>query len=125
MTPSDRDIAALQGRWEQTGLEVDGVIDPPDSFGVDLRTTIAGLEFTVRAPDGTVVLAGAFELDASTEPKSIDWIDSMGEDTGKRLRAIYTLDGDRFVFNVGGEVRPTIFKTVVGQTMRTMRRARS
>ena len=120
MTPSERDIAALQGRWEQTGLEVDGVIDPPDAYGTDLRTTIAEDRFTVHAPDGTVVLAGAFMIDASTEPKSIDWIDSMGEDIGVRLRAIYTLDGDRFVFNVGGDVRPTVFKTVVGQTMRAL-----
>ncbi len=34
----------------------------------------------------------------------------------------YTLDGDRLVFNVGGEVRPTVFVTVAGQTMRSMRR---
>src|SRR4051812_45816895 len=98
MTASEHDIAALQGTWTQTALEVDGVVNPVDSYGTDLRTTFAGMQWTVRAPDGTIVLAGAFTLDASTEPKSIDWLDSMGDDAGKTLPAIYTLDGDRFVF---------------------------
>jgi uncharacterized protein (TIGR03067 family) len=116
------DLVALQGTWEQTALEVDGVIDPPDSYGTGLRTTFEGTQWTVHAPDGTVVLAGAFTLDAST--KTIDWIDSMGEDAGKTLPAIYELDGDNFRFVAGneGEPRPTMFRTVAGQTMRAFRR---
>jgi uncharacterized protein (TIGR03067 family) len=126
MTDSERDIATLQGRWEQTALEVDGVSDPVDSYGSDLVTTFAGTEFTVRAPDGTVVLAGAFTLDASTTPKSITWIDSMGEDTGKQLPAIYVLEPDHFRFIAGNEgaPRPVEFNTIPGQTMRTFRRLR-
>ncbi|CAN5922838.1 hypothetical protein BH11MYX3_BH11MYX3_39250 [soil metagenome] len=121
---SERDIAALQGIWEQTALEADGVTDPTDSYGTDLLTTFAGHEFTVRAPDGTIVLAGTFTLDASTDPRSITWIDSMGADRGKQLPAIYTLDGDRFTFIAGEEdaPRPQVFETAPGQTMRTMRR---
>lgn len=124
MDLSERDLAALQGLWEQTALEVDGIADPPDSYGTDLITTFAGKQFTVRAPDGTVVLAGAFLLDASTTPKSITWIDSMGEDQGKHLPAIYELDGDRLQFIVANEgaPRPRELKTVPGLTMRTMRR---
>ena len=121
---SERDIARLQGVWEQVGLEVDGVSDPPDSYGSDLLTTFADNQFTVRAPDGTVVLAGSFTLDASTVPKSITWVDSMGDDVGKQLPAIYTLEHDRFVFIAGdeGKPRPQVFKTVPGQTMRILRR---
>ncbi len=121
---SEHDIAALQGDWEQIGLEVDGVANPPDDYGTDLLTTIAGSKFTVRAVDGTVVLAGSFTLDASTVPKSVTWIDSMGADTGKALPAIYTLDGDTFTFIAGDESapRPQRFATGAGQTMRTLRR---
>jgi uncharacterized protein (TIGR03067 family) len=122
---SERDIVGLQGVWEQIGLEVDGVSDPHDSYGADLLTTIADQQFTVHAPDGTVVLAGSFTLDAATVPKSITWVDSMGDDMGKRLPAIYELDGDTFKFIAGNEdePRPQVFKTAPGQTMRTFRRS--
>ena len=121
---SKRDLADLQGVWEQIGLEVDGVTDPPDSYGTDLRTTFEATTFTVRAPDGTIVLAGSFTLDATTVPKSITWTDSMGEDLGKHLPAIYELEGDRFLFIAGNEdkPRPQVFKTAAGQTMRSFRR---
>ena len=120
MNPSERDLAALQGVWEQVGLAADGVIDPPDSHsGPGVLCTFAGTEFSVRAPDGRLLLAGSFELDG---PGSITWIESVGEDAGKRLPASYRLDGDRFVFIAGneGEPRPTSFTTTVGQTMRTL-----
>jgi uncharacterized protein (TIGR03067 family) len=120
MDPSDRDIAALQGSWEQVGLEADGVVDPPDLHsGPGVLCTFAGHTFSVRAPDRTLLLAGSFELEASDH--SITWIDSMGDDAGKRLPASYRLEADRFVFIAGneGDARPTNFRTVVGQTMRT------
>ncbi len=68
-----------------------------------------------------------FTLDASTDPKSINWIDSMGDDAGKTLPAIYMLEGDRFVFVAGneGEPRPTVFETVPGQTLRAFRQVES
>ncbi|HEY1816421.1 MAG TPA: TIGR03067 domain-containing protein [Kofleriaceae bacterium] len=127
--PSDskRDVAALQGSWEQVAIETDGVSDPPDIHGAPgALTTFLGDQFAVRAVDGRLLLAGSFTLDASTTPKSITWIDSMGSDTGKKLPAIYRLDGDTFVFIAGdeGTPRPTVFQTVLGQTMRTFVRRR-
>lgn len=119
---SRRDVAALQGSWEQIGLEADGISDPPDIHGAPgALTTFVGDQFAVRTVDGSLLLAGAFTLDASTTPKSITWIDSMGSDTGKKLPASYKLDGDYFVFIAGdeGAPRPTVFQTVPGQTMRT------
>lgn len=121
---SERDIAALQGDWEQVALEVDGIANPPDDYGTDLVTTFTGRQFVVRAVDGTVVLAGAFTVDASTTPRSITWVDSMGTDAGKALPAIYILDGDTFTFVAGdeGAPRPQRFVTTLGQTMRILRR---
>ncbi|MFP3374189.1 TIGR03067 domain-containing protein, partial [Pseudomonas sp. SIMBA_068] len=70
---------------------------------------------------GEILLAGRFELDASTTPKSITWTDAIGEDAGKQLPASYRLDGDDFVFIAAheGMPRPTVFSTGPGQTMRT------
>ncbi len=119
MNSAERDLAALQGVWEQVGLEADGVIDPPDPHsGPGVLCTFAGTKFLVRAPDGSLLLAGSFELEGAG---SVTWIDSIGEDAGKRLPASYRLDGDRFVFIAGneGEPRPTSFSTTIGQTMRT------
>ncbi len=124
---SERDVESLQGSWAQVDLEVDGVSNPPDPHSPPGATTIfADNQFAVRTADGTEILAGTFELDATTTPKSITWIDSMGEDVGKRLPAIYTLEGDRFVFIAGNaaEPRPRVFKTAPGQTMRTFVRRR-
>ena len=119
---SRRDLALLQGVWEQTRLEADGVVNPPDDHGAPgALCTFAGSTFSVRTIEGALLLEGAFDLDASTTPRSITWIDSMGEDKGKPLPAIYTLDGEHFEFIAGNEdaPRPTEFRTEVGQTMRT------
>ena len=64
---TDRDLALLQGSWEQVAMEEDGVCDPPDSFGAQgARTAIAGNGFSVRTAAGLVLLEGVFELDAET-----------------------------------------------------------
>jgi len=122
LSDSERDLAALQGSWEQVGLEADGISDPPDIHGgPGALTTFLGDQFAVRSVDGDLLLAGTFTLDATTTPKSITWIDSMGPDMGKHLPASYKLDGDDFVFIAGdeGAPRPIVFETVPGQTMRT------
>lgn len=124
MSPSDesaRDLAALQGVWEQVAMEEDGVAEPPDSHGTPgALTTFNDHHFSVHAVDGRLLLEGTFTLDASVTPRAITWIDSMGADEDKRLPASYDLEGDRFVFIAGNEgaPRPTVFRTVAGQTMR-------
>lgn len=128
-TQSDeRDLAALQGAWEQVAFEEDGVVDPPDMHGAPgALTLIEGQQFTVRTVEGDVLLKGSFALDASVTPRAITWIDAIGADKGKRLPASYVLEGDRFVFIAGneGSPRPTTFRTEPGQTMRTFVRVTS
>ena len=116
------DLAALQGVWEQIGFEENGLINPPDDYGTPgALTTFHQNHFSVRTADGTLLLEGRFELDGSTIPQTVDWIDSIGPDAGKRLPAIYQLEGDHFVFVAADEAapRPTEFRTSAGQTMRT------
>ncbi len=118
----ERDLQALQGTWRQVAFEENGIVDAPDSHGAPggALTTIDGHRFSVRAPDGALLLEGRFELDASTVPKAITWIDATGADKGKRLPASYELEGDRFVFIAADEgmPRPAAFRTGPGQTMR-------
>ena len=117
-----RDLEALQGRWEQVSLEVDGVEKSSDDLSPSGGlTAFAGSQFTVYTADGALLLEGSFTLDASTDPKRVNWLDSTGPDAGKVLAAIYQLDGDRFVFVAAdaGAPRPTKFRTGPGQTMRT------
>lgn len=119
---SQRDLTMLQGAWEQIRLEADGLVNPPDDHGAPgALTTFAGSHFSVGTVEGRLLLEGAFVLDASTTPKSITWIDSIGEDKDKPLPASYTLDAGRFEFIAANEgaPRPTEFRTEVGQTMRT------
>lgn len=118
---NERDLAALQGTWEQVAFEENGVVDPPDTHGAPgALTIIQGRHFTVRTVEGELLLEGTLELDASVTPKAITWIDAVGADKGKRLPASYVLEGDRFVFIAGdeGAPRPTVFATRQGQTMR-------
>jgi uncharacterized protein (TIGR03067 family) len=124
---SARDLAALQGSWEQVDLEADGVANPADEHGSPgALTTFTGNQFAVRTVEGNLLLEGEFTLDAATAPGSITWIDSMGSDKGKLLPASYQLDGDHFVFIAGdeGAPRPIVFRTAPGQTMRTFVRHR-
>jgi len=118
----DPDVQALQGAWEQTSLEDNGVLNPADAHSAPgALTTITDDRFEVRTTSGEVLLAGRFSLDSSTVPKTITWIDSIGEDAGKHLPASYRLDRDEFVFIAADEgmPRPTTFSTGPGQTMRT------
>jgi uncharacterized protein (TIGR03067 family) len=115
------DLERLQGTWTQTRFEENGVIDPPDVHGGDgAITTIEDDTFAVHLPDGELLLAGRFILDSTTTPRSITWIDSMGDDAGKLLPASYELDGDSFVFIAGdeGKPRPVEFVTSPGLTLR-------
>ncbi|MBJ2283545.1 TIGR03067 domain-containing protein [Pseudomonas haemolytica] len=123
MSPfSAADFHKLQGAWEQTALEDSGVLNPADAHSAPgAITTISGDGFEVVTISGDVLLAGRFILDASTTPKSITWVDTIGDDAGKQLPASYWLEGDNFVFIAADEgmPRPTQFSTGPGQTMRT------
>lgn len=115
------DLAVLQGVWEQVTVEVDGVANPLDEYSAPgTLTTITGTHFAVHAPGGTLVLEGDFILDETACPKRVTWIDSIGPDTGKRLPAIYRLEGDHFVFVAADEGAPwpTEFRTGKGETLR-------
>jgi uncharacterized protein (TIGR03067 family) len=118
---SSRDLAALQGQWEQVEWEEDGVLNPPDNLSPPgVLTTFRGNHFTVCSAEGVLLLEGTCTLDASVVPKAIEYVDAMGPDRGKVLKGIYKLEGNTFSFIAADEgmPRPTEFKTGRGQTKR-------
>ena len=123
---SQHDFDLLQGVWSQTYLEADGVAEPTDDehTAPGAVTIFTGNEFKVVTPDNCLLLKGTFEIDASATTKAITWVDSIGDDAGKELKAIYELTDRTFRFIAAdeGEPRPTRFKTVVGLTMREFAR---
>lgn len=119
--PVTSDLERLQGRWSQTGFEENGIIDPPDTHGAPGAVlTIRGLTFHVGLSGGETLLEGRFVWGGAASPGAIDWIDSIGEDAGKTIPAIYELAGDRFRFAAAdpGLQRPTGFDGGYGITIR-------
>ena len=125
---SATDLQLLQGAWSQTYLEADGVSEPPDDehSAPGAICTFRGTTFRVAKPDGTVLLKGTFELDATTRPRTITWVDDIGADAGKALPAIYELSDRTFWFIAAdeGEPYPTAFRTVQGLILREFVRLR-
>lgn len=122
-TTSD-ELAKLQGTWKQTACEIDGVPNAVDEFGREPRVTFIGDEYVVTRADGDTVIKGWFRLDPSATPKTIDWIDTVGPDTGKTLPAIYYLEENKLVFCAAdeGAPRPTEFRGGAGQVLRVHER---
>jgi uncharacterized protein (TIGR03067 family) len=117
---AEKDAERLQGTWERVAI-VHGAKryggDPDDTL------TFSGNQFTVKE-GGKVALAGTFEIvDAAGAPKRMDLVCTEGRHKGKRLRAIYRVEGDRLetCTDDGADHRPKEFSGGAG-FYRVMRR---
>jgi uncharacterized protein (TIGR03067 family) len=120
----EEELERLQGTWKQIAYERDGVTEPLDEQGWDPITTFTGEEFVVTLADGSIPIKGTYRIDPTRNPKTVDWMDTIGEDAGKTLLAIYALEDDRLIFCAAypGLERPTEFRTRPGQVLRVFRR---
>jgi uncharacterized protein (TIGR03067 family) len=118
------ELKKFQGIWKQVGYERDGLRELADEQGWEPITTFAGNEFVVTLADGSIPIKGTYRIDPTRTPKAVDWIDTIGEDAGKTLLAIYSLNGDRLVFCAAGPglERPTELRTRPGQVLRVLQR---
>ena len=98
--------------------------EPLDEQGWEPRVTFTGNTFLVALADGSIPIKGTYKLDPTRDQKTVDWTDDIGEDAGKTLLAIYSLEGDRLVFCAAypGQERPTELRTQPGQVLRVSRR---
>jgi len=108
----------------QRGGNFLAVTEPLDEQGWDPITTFTAEEFVVTLADGSIPIKGTYRIDPTRNPKTVDWRDTIGEDAGKTLLAIYDLQDDRLIFCAAypGLERPTEFRTRPGQVMRVFQR---
>ena len=120
----DQELKQFQGTWKQIAYERDGVAEPLDEQGWDPCTTFTSEEFVVTLADGSIPIKGTYRIDPTRNPKTVDWTDTIGEDAGKTLLAIYALQEDRLIFCAAypGLERPTEFRTRPGQVLRVFQR---
>lgn len=133
--PSDPTVVRVQeelerfrGVWKQIAYERDGEKEPLDEEqGWEPRTTFTDREFVVTLADGSVPIRGTYRIDPTRVPKTVDWSDTIGDDAGQTLLAIYSLDGDRLTFCAAhpGLERPKEFRTQPGQVLRVFVRESS
>jgi uncharacterized protein (TIGR03067 family) len=109
--PKDSD--ALQGTWLATAAELGG--KPfPDEVRQSIKLALQGDKYTVtvgKNPDH-----GTVKLDPSAKPKAMDITGTEGPNKGKKIPAIYELDGDtlKICYDLSGKGRPAEFKTTAG-----------
>ena len=87
-----QDAERLQGAWERVAIVHGASRYGPNPDDV---LTFRSNQFEVRE-SGKLTLAGTFEIiDAAATPKQMDLVCTEGRHKGKRLRAVYRLDGNR------------------------------
>lgn len=120
----EEELKRFQGTWKQIAYERDGVTEPLDEQGWEPITTFTAEEFVVTLADGSIPIKGTYRIDPTRTPKTVDWTDTIGEDAGKTLLAIYALQEDRLIFCAAypGLERPTEFRTRPGQVLRVLQR---
>jgi len=118
------ELKRFLGTWKQIAYERDGVAEPLDEQGWDPITTFTAEEFVVTLADGSIPIKGTYRIDPTRNPKTVDWTDTIGEDAGKTLLAIYALEDDRLIFCAAypGLERPSEFRTLPGQVLRAFQR---
>ena len=105
---------ALQGTWVAESAERNA------KAADDLRghqLTFAGDRFTIRSK-GKVIYQGAYIIDPSAKPATIDFRNTAGEMKGKTWLGIYEMEGDvlRICDNAGdvAKGRPAAFAAGAG-----------
>jgi uncharacterized protein (TIGR03067 family) len=111
--PKDKEIDKVQGTWLPASAELGGNAYP-DEVRKTIKLTIKGDTYLVtvgKNPD-----RGNIKLDSSAKPKALDVTGTEGPNKGKKIPAIYELDGDtwKICYDLSGKARPSEFKTTQG-----------
>jgi uncharacterized protein (TIGR03067 family) len=86
-----KELEKLAGTWDVVSVERDGKAMPADKVkGSTL--TIKGDKYVVKLGDMTI--EGIYKVDPAQKPKAIDATRTNGDDKGKTLLGIFTLEGD-------------------------------
>ena len=89
--PAKATEMTLHGSWIATKAEHDG--KAADDL-VGHRLSFMGHRFEIRSKDDKPLYAGAFQMNPSAKPATIDFQQKKGTLNGKVWKGIYALDGD-------------------------------
>ena len=107
------DAKAIQGTWLPVKAELSGKPMPAEFLKkiVSLKLDTGKYEVKAESLD-----KGTYTMDAAAKPKVIDITGTEGPNVGKKIPAIYELDGDtlRICYNLGGDSHPAEFKSPAG-----------
>lgn len=108
------DLAKLQGEWSMVSGSADGQL-MPEPLRKQMKRICKGDELTATM-SGKVFFKATITIDASKNPKTIDYQMTEGFTKGKTQLGIYELDGDtlKSCFSAAGAERPKDFTTKAG-----------
>jgi uncharacterized protein (TIGR03067 family) len=89
--PAGATETTLQGSWIATKAEQDG--KAADDL-VGHRLSFMGHRFEIRSKDDKPLYAGAFQMNPSAKPATIDFQQKKGAINRKVWKGIYAVDGD-------------------------------
>jgi uncharacterized protein (TIGR03067 family) len=109
LADAKKDLAALNGTWNPTSMELGGRKTPADQLKA-ITMTITDGKYNVTV-DGQSD-KGTLKLDKKDKLKTMDIVGTEGPNKGKTFPAIYELDGDtlKICYALEGDKRPTEFK---------------
>jgi uncharacterized protein (TIGR03067 family) len=103
------DLDRLKGKWQPTSMELGATKIPAEQLQ-KTSLTIDGEKYAVMA--GDTADRGTLKIDAFAQPKTMDIVGTEGPNKGRKIPAIYLLEGDtlKICYALEGK-RPTDFKT--------------
>ncbi|MCY2959050.1 MAG: TIGR03067 domain-containing protein [Planctomycetota bacterium] len=111
----DAELAAqaIDGTWRASAAELGGA-KFPDEVRKSIQLVVGSGQYTVTV--GTEPDKCTVELDPSKSPKTLDIVGTEGPNKGRTILAIYEKSGDALTicYDLGGNARPTEFKTAKG-----------
>ncbi len=119
------ELKRFEATWRFVSIEIEGTVLPEEAFKDD-TLTLKGKQFssTVRGKTNT----GAFKIDPTMTPKTIDITMTDGSGKSVTQKGIYELDGDnqKICISAPGKPRPTEFVAMPdsGRIIEVLKRAK-
>ena len=109
------DNKALQGTWLPSAAEL-ATQKMSEEMLKTMRLTIKGDQYEVQV--GKQTDRGTVKFDPAQKPKTMDIMGTEGPNKGRKLLAIYEINGDtlRVCYALAGDKRPTAFTSRGGTT---------